>query len=113
MRKELGHVAGFCGKRPGLLAFGFHWQKEATVFLERRATTRGIRDDRVEILQPKCSQIPSRQVARRLVKSRVHGKSATAGLFRWHDHFAAVGGEHPDGSLDRKSTRLNSSHVAI
>ena len=52
IRKELCDVAGFCGERLGPVEFGFLGQKQAPVFLERRAATRRIRDDRVEILQP-------------------------------------------------------------
>ena len=81
------------------MVFGLLREKQVGVFLERRAATGGIRDDGVEILQPKSRQIPSRELASSPAESCVGGKRATAGLFEWHDDLTAIRSEHADGGF--------------
>jgi hypothetical protein len=99
LREEFRHVACFCRERTRLRVFWFVRRKKMIVFLERGPATRSIRDNGVEIVQPKRPEVLSRQFPRSFAESRMRGKRAAAALFSWQDDFAAVCGEHPDGGF--------------
>jgi hypothetical protein len=82
-----------------LRVLGFVGRKKMIVFLKRGTTTRGVRDDRVEIFERKSGEIVAGKFARRLAKARVRGQRTAAELILGHDHFAAVGGEHADSGF--------------
>lgn len=97
--KKLRDVAGFCGKRESLRMLGLVARKKMMVFLERGTAAGGVGDDCVDFFEWKSGEIVSSELARGFPKAGVRGKRAAAKLILGNNHFASIGGEHPDGGF--------------
>ena len=97
--EKFGDVASLGGKSAGWAVFFFVRRKKMVVFLERGAAAGGIGEDGVEIAAEKYRDIFSRKFPRRIANAGVSGQRAAAGLPLGNDDFAAVGGEHANGSF--------------
>lgn len=95
--KKLSDVARFCSESGSLRVLGFVGRKKMIVFLQRGTTTRGVRNDGVEVFKPKCGKIISSKFARGLAKPRMCGECAAAKLILGNNHFTSVGGKHANG----------------
>src|SRR5438093_2992547 len=67
------------------------------VFLERRATTGGIDDDRVQLEVLEGGDVTSSQRAGGVTVAGVHMERSAAALLGWREHLATVAGQDADG----------------
>ena len=71
--------------------------EQVAILFERRATARGVDDDRVQPESVERVDVAAGQVARCLAIARVHLQRAATALFRWTEHHAPIRRQNAHG----------------